>query len=281
MSASKSMRKTLHAAVAIAAINAWGGPAAHADVLLSNFEGSLGNGIQGWFNYNGNISALGLVANPTGGTSNWMSIEYNNTVGAWATAGPTIQPWANSNFSDTAFQANNFLQFDVIFPSNSWLSNDPTLPIGLNSNGGGDGLLATIDTTQKDVVKHVAIDYTNYKSSNGGPGNITDWMNLLFGHPDESQFGANPFTPRVYVDNIYLTQTSTPPASRRRPIAAAGTSPRAATGRIRQTGSAVSPPTAPAMPQLSAAPPPREPSTSTRPGSSWAKSSLTAPTAIP
>jgi hypothetical protein len=99
----------------------------------------------------------------------------------------------------------------VIFPSDSWLSNDPALPIGLNSNGGGNGLLQTIDTTQNDVARHVVIDYTTYKSSNGGPGNITDWLNLLFGHPDESQWGGNTFAPRVYVDNVYLTATPTPP----------------------------------------------------------------------
>jgi hypothetical protein len=213
MRESNFLKKTLQAAAAIAALNVVaGGTSALADVLLSNFDGPLGNGIQGWFNYNGNISSLGLVTNPAGGTSNWMSIEYNNTNGAWATAGPTIQPWANSSFSDANFQANNFLQLDVIFPSDSWLSNDPALPIGLNSNGGGNGLLQTIDTTQNDVARHVVIDYSTYKSSNGGPGNITDWMNLLFGHPDETQWGGNTFAPRVYVDNIYLTASSTPPA---------------------------------------------------------------------
>ena len=211
MRTNPGFKRSVHVAAACAALGILSGSSARGDVLLSNFEPPLGNGLQGWFNYNGNISALGLVNNPTGGTTNWMSIEYNN-LAAWETAGPTIQPWANANFSDATFQGHNFLQFDVIFPADSWLSDDPALPIGINSNGGGNGLLQTIDTTQNDVSHHVVIDYTSYKSSNGGPGNITDWMNLLFGHPDESQWGGNPFAPRAYVDNIYLTLTSTPPA---------------------------------------------------------------------
>ena len=205
-------RTSLAVAAAVAGMLA-AGNIAYADVMLSNFEGSLGNGVQGWFDYNGNVSNIGVTNAPTGGAGNWMHIGY--TTGTYTNAGPTIQPWANSNFNNANFQAHNFLHLDVIFPStgpNAWLSNQ-TLPVYINSNGGpGDGIqLGTVDTSIKDTKQHLALDYSAHKSSNGGALSVTDWMNLLFGHADEAQWGAEVFNPYVYVDNIQFTTSATLP----------------------------------------------------------------------
>jgi hypothetical protein len=213
------------AAAALAAMKILaGGAEARADVLLSNFEsGGPGGTLGGWHAYTGQNSGLGLTINPAGGTSRWLTIGWKSTAdagGGWTTGGPTIQG-DSPGFTNANFQANNFLQFDLIFPSaasagaNAWLSNDAALPIVIKTNTTSSTevitQLGTVDTSVKDAAIHVILNYGGFKSSNGGSLQVnTNFMNLEFGHFDETAWGATNPTPQVYMDNVYFTLTNTP-----------------------------------------------------------------------
>ncbi|HEY7091248.1 MAG TPA: PEP-CTERM sorting domain-containing protein [Tepidisphaeraceae bacterium] len=218
MNISRGTRRGLYTAAALAALQALGGGTkTHADILLNDFE----TGTQGWHQFVGQVSGIGTFV-PTGGTTNWLFVGFKSTAdagGSWDHAGPTVQG-DNPNFTNSNFQANNFMQMDLIFPSqaalgvNAWRSNDTALPIFIKTNSTTSGevftQLGTVDTTVKDTPIHVILPYGAFKASGGGTLQVnTNFMNLEFGHFDETAWGTDNPAPIVFIDNIYWTATTT------------------------------------------------------------------------
>ena len=196
------------------------GPPAHAAVMMSDFDTTTHyGGVGGWFNYD-SMPVAATVTSPTGGTGTWLEYgphQYYSKL--------TAQSWATPNVSVADWNANDQIEFDVIFRgsgANAWLANSPvTVKFEMQTTGGTLGTVnkypsTSVDPTAKDQIIHVVVDYSSFKPfdatatgwnlslSEFQPGWAWEWESL------QNNPNAIPYAASAYIDNTQFTNVPEP-----------------------------------------------------------------------
>lgn len=170
-----------------------------ADVVIGDFEGAAETG---WGSWSGGVAAFspGISVSNEAATLGTDSLKID--ISGW---GQHLAYSAGTAGTIADFEANNTLEFDVIFPETTSSGWAELFEVVLNSQYGG---FTAISSGAMQVgwgdggggaqTLNVALDYSTIKSAwttNGTPG----WVELIFAFNDD---GSHPVK---YVDNVRLT----------------------------------------------------------------------------